>query len=242
MHRWSSGKESTYQCRRCGFDRWGGKIHWRRKWQPTPVFLPGKSHGQRSLMCYIQFMGLQSRAWLSDWAHTYIQLSGLKQHPCIISQFPWLRNLGTVWPGPPLRFLWRHACMLSCVWLFATPWTVAHQAPLSMGLSWQEYCSGLPFPPPGESSHPREWNCISCVDRFFTTWESSGFDKAAIKVLAGTRISPEAPSCLLCSCSCSPNLFSCCSGTHGTFFFKASKKENLSSSSFFFSGKAWNLS
>ena len=40
--RWSSDKESTYQCRRCGFDPWVGKIPWRRKWQPTPVFLPGK--------------------------------------------------------------------------------------------------------------------------------------------------------------------------------------------------------
>ena len=32
------------------FDLWFGKIPWRRKWQPTPVFLPGKSHGQRSLV------------------------------------------------------------------------------------------------------------------------------------------------------------------------------------------------
>ena len=40
--------------------------------------------------------------------------------------------------------------MLSCVRLFATPWTVAHQAPLSMGFSRQEYCSGLPFPFPGD--------------------------------------------------------------------------------------------
>ena len=34
------------------FDSWVGKIPWRRKWQPTPVFLPGKSHGQRSLVGY----------------------------------------------------------------------------------------------------------------------------------------------------------------------------------------------
>ena len=39
------------------------------------------------------------------------------------------------------------ACVLSHVCLFATPWTVAHQAPLSMGVSRQEYWSGLPFPP-----------------------------------------------------------------------------------------------
>ena len=38
------------QCRRPGFDPWVGKIPWRRKWQPTLVFLPGKSHGQRNLV------------------------------------------------------------------------------------------------------------------------------------------------------------------------------------------------
>ena len=42
-----------------------------------------------------------------------------------------------------------HAQSLSHVQLFATPWTVALQAPLSMGFSRQEYWSGLPFPPPG---------------------------------------------------------------------------------------------
>ena len=43
---WLSGKESACQCR---FDPWFSKIPWRRKRQPTTVFLPGKSHGQRSL-------------------------------------------------------------------------------------------------------------------------------------------------------------------------------------------------
>ena len=53
LPRWLSGEEAAYQCgshRRCRFDPWVGKIPWRRKWQPTPVFLPGKSHGQRSLV------------------------------------------------------------------------------------------------------------------------------------------------------------------------------------------------
>ena len=40
------------QCRRHGFDLWVGKIPWRRKWQPTAAFLPGESHGQRSLVDY----------------------------------------------------------------------------------------------------------------------------------------------------------------------------------------------
>ena len=41
----SDGKESTYQRRRRGFNPWVGKISWRRKWQSTPIALPGKSHG-----------------------------------------------------------------------------------------------------------------------------------------------------------------------------------------------------
>ena len=40
------------QCRRPGFNPWVGKIPWRRKWQPTPVLLPGKFHGLRSLVGY----------------------------------------------------------------------------------------------------------------------------------------------------------------------------------------------
>ena len=46
------------------------------------------------------------------------------------------------------------AKLLSCVQLFATPWTVDHKAPLSVGLSRQEYWSGLPFPSPGDLSNP----------------------------------------------------------------------------------------
>jgi len=52
LPRWLSGKESTCQCRRCRLHPWVRKIPWRRKWQPTAVFLPGKSHGQRSLVGY----------------------------------------------------------------------------------------------------------------------------------------------------------------------------------------------
>ena len=52
LHWWLSGKESVCQCRRREFHPWVKKIHWRRKWQPTPAFLPGKSHGQRNLVSY----------------------------------------------------------------------------------------------------------------------------------------------------------------------------------------------
>ena len=48
----SDGKGICLQCGRPGFDIWVGKIPWRRKWQPTPVFLSGESHGQMSLAGY----------------------------------------------------------------------------------------------------------------------------------------------------------------------------------------------
>ena len=53
--RWYSGEESAWQCRECrksGFHSWVRKIPWSRKWQPVPVFLLGKSHGQKSLTSY----------------------------------------------------------------------------------------------------------------------------------------------------------------------------------------------
>ena len=46
------------------------------------------------------------------------------------------------------------ACVLCHVWLFVTPWTIAHQAPLSMRFPRQEYWNGLPFPSPGDLPNP----------------------------------------------------------------------------------------
>ena len=51
----AAGKEPACQCRRherLGFDPWVGKMPWRRKWQPTPVFSPGEAQGQKSLEGY----------------------------------------------------------------------------------------------------------------------------------------------------------------------------------------------
>ena len=62
---------------------------------------------------------------------------------------------------------------LSHVRLFAMPWTVAFQAPPSMGLSWQEYWSGLPVPSPGDLpnpvTEPTSTHISSLAGRFFTT-------------------------------------------------------------------------
>ena len=58
-------KNTACQWKKHQFNRWVAKIPWRKKWQPTSVFLPGKSHGQRNLAVA---MGLQkSQPWLNDW-------------------------------------------------------------------------------------------------------------------------------------------------------------------------------
>ena len=69
---WLSGKEHACQGRRCRFDPWVGKISWRRKWQSIPVFLPGKSHGQRRLAGY------------SPWGRKRVGLSDRTTTTCIL--------------------------------------------------------------------------------------------------------------------------------------------------------------
>ena len=61
----SVGKESACNAGDLGFNSWVGKIPWRRKWQPTPVFLSGESYGQRSLTDYSSW-GRKSWTRLSD--------------------------------------------------------------------------------------------------------------------------------------------------------------------------------
>ena len=80
----TSGKEATCQCRRhkrCRFDPWVWKIPWRRKWQPTPVFLPGESRGPGSLAGY-------SLWGLSVHAHSTVGECGY-----LVIGMPWGRTL-----------------------------------------------------------------------------------------------------------------------------------------------------
>ena len=74
----------------------------------------------------------------------------------------------------------------SRVWLFLTLWTVARQAPLSMGISRQEYWSGLPFPPPRDLPDPgtEPTSRVSCIGRqIFTT--SATFPLSRLRPLLG---------------------------------------------------------
>ena len=139
---------------------------WGRKQQPTPVLLPGKFHGWRSLVGYSPW-----RIEESDTTEETQQQQERRQHypeqcvcvHCLVMSNP---TDGSP-PGPPSMGFSRQehwsglpfpapkgtiegdkVKSLSRVLFLATPWTVAHQAPPSMEFSRQEYRSGLLFPSP----------------------------------------------------------------------------------------------
>ena len=130
LPRWLSGKESVCQCRRykrLGFDPWVRKIPWRRKWQPIPSSLPGKSHGQENLVGY-SIWGHKESSWLS--IHTaemfktceYVTIYGKGDFGLKVNTLRWEIVVFVVQS-------------LSRVWIFVTPWTAAHQASLSFTIS-----------------------------------------------------------------------------------------------------------
>ena len=96
--RWLSDK-SAGQCRRhrrWRFDPWGGKMPWRRKWQPTPVFLPGESHGQKSPMGYSPrgCKELDTTEWLSRQAqHNHSCRNHVFTRQCILKIFTFSRDV-----------------------------------------------------------------------------------------------------------------------------------------------------
>ena len=105
----SSGKVSTCQCRKCKghkFNPWVGKIPWRRKWQPIPVILPGKFHGQRSLV------------GCSPWGHRVAHNRARVRASACTHTHTCTQAVSSVQS-------------LSCVRLFVTPWTAVCQASLS---------------------------------------------------------------------------------------------------------------
>ena len=83
----ASGKEPACQCKRlkrCGFDPWFRKIPWRWAWQPTIVFLPGESHGDRHLVGYSPQNCRAGHDW-SDLAHMHTSCL----EACVWSQSAW---------------------------------------------------------------------------------------------------------------------------------------------------------
>ena len=88
--RWLSGKACACQCRRHRFHPWVRKILWRRKWQPTPVFLPGESHGQKSMVGY------------SPRGHKELMYA----YMCVLDETWSWKGIGNVWKNMYVLFIW----------------------------------------------------------------------------------------------------------------------------------------
>ena len=174
----------------------------RRKWQPTPVLLPGKFHGLRSLVGYSPWGCKESDTTerlhfrfktTASCISSCLQWSSPSLCLCRIVFFhktgSWCMSsrTGGLYVNSQQRLHWPPteliipsaacpcACVcvscFSCVQLFATPWTVTLQAPLSMQFSRQEYWSGSPFLSPWDLPEPGIKSGVSCLaDRFLAIW------------------------------------------------------------------------
>ena len=136
-----------------GFDPWVWKIPWKGKRQPTPVFLPGESHWQRSLVGYSPW----SREEVDTTEHRENSQKWWEETP----EFNRQRFLLRVQTPDKARALRAKGFLLfsfSHVWL-----SRVH------GISQQEYWSGLPFPPPGDLPDSEiEPRSLKLAGRFFT--------------------------------------------------------------------------
>ena len=167
--------------RRCQFNPWVGNIPWKRKWESTPVFMPRKSHGQRSLVRYSPWSCTESD--ITE-AHYLYEISVfITQHAaaaakllqsCLTlcdprdssppgSSVPGILQVRTLeWVAISFSNAWKWKVKvnsLSRVRLLVTPWTAAYQAPPSMGFSRQEYWSGMPLPSPTQHSTHQFFTC-----------------------------------------------------------------------------------
>ena len=134
LPKWLTSEEFTCQGgrrRRYEFDPWVRKIPWRRKWQPTPVLLPGESNGQRSLADYRPWGHKRKWTWFSDYT---TKITHGARNICL----------------PPRASVpgWEHLLLL----------LLSHFSRVRLGFSRQEHWSGLPFPSPMHKSEKLKWS------------------------------------------------------------------------------------
>ena len=159
----SGGKESACQCRRCrkhGFNPWVGKIPWRKMWQPTRVFFPGESYGERSLEATVCRVA-KSQTWLSS------HRVDSKGDSCIpYTQFILLKSCIRMMHLLPLMNYWKSesenlSVLSNSLW---TPITV-HGILQPRILKWAAFLFFM------WSSQPRDWTHVSRIaGGFFISW------------------------------------------------------------------------
>ena len=108
----------------------------------THIYLSGGGHGNP-----FQYSYLENR-------HGQRSLAGYS---------PWGHRVRHNWPRSTLTHVLSHSVVSDCL---ATPWTVAHQAPLSMGISQARKLEWVAISSSRGSSWPRDWTCISCIGRW----------------------------------------------------------------------------
>ena len=128
----SDGQESALQCRRCRFNHWVGKIPWRRKWLPTPVFLLGKSHGQRSLPSYSLWGCKESdMIWptLSDLFNSVYYTLGqfILLHLAVFHLFyDWVKVIAYPYLLNPIVYWWSLRCLYILAVVNSPLWTLRY--------------------------------------------------------------------------------------------------------------------
>ena len=142
------------RCERPRFDPWVGEIPWRREWLPTPVFLPGESHRQRSLMGYSPWGYKESDK--TEWL-TLLQCRGLGFDP-------WLRNKVS---HAQEQLSWCARVVVACSWRSCATTRSPHAA--TKGSKWRNQ----------DLMQPNKWvstekRCHLCTWLFLTTLSKIG--------------------------------------------------------------------
>ena len=150
------------------FDPWVRKIPWRRKWQPTPVFLPGEFHGWRTLVGYSPWGRKESDTteqlpFLLNIEEAAVNRVQRTKGTCdwqIVSQCAAsLRPKAQLTVQVLVRWKKVKVKSLSRVWLFETPWTVVCQVLLSIGILQAGILEWVAISFSKRSSQPRD--CIA---------------------------------------------------------------------------------
>ena len=123
--------------------------------------------------CRQHFWASESSSWapLGHWPYS---TSHLSLQLLAVATTCWNGYTSLLWTHLWLKISGVRAWSLSHVWLFAAAWTIAHQAPLSMEFSRQEYWNGLSFPTPGDLSNPGFKLASPVLEGRFLTSEPPG--------------------------------------------------------------------
>ena len=177
---------------------WQRLAYWASGYEGSLTPVKGKQNIQIKVVGP-RLLLLQNSQFLRRWTSHKVWCSHRSRRTRVVQRYKLAQSClhwGQLWSYPSfLSFsqLKYRCCALSHVWLFVTPWTVAHQAPLTMGLSRQEYWSRLPCPPP-KAPRYRYWGGDISLSSFpllyLTTFFLKGILTSASKIAPSQLFQP----------------------------------------------------